>query len=252
MNVAEWLRSLGLEQYAVAFEQNHISPELLPSLTADDLKELGVGSVGHRRHMLEAIAAFRAAPAAAAEISAAEPAVGSAAERRQLTVMFCDLAGSTALSVRLDPEELRDVIAAYHRAVAAVFAAWTVWWQNIWVTACSLISAIRAPTKTMPSGACAPASTSLPRSGSSIRLHEKLGISTEVLIRPSRAAASKDDGIGQRGSVSLQTEMKNCPLQLPWGDYASRVGKDSAASAPCVVRDALRLHRSAPHHEVSQ
>jgi class 3 adenylate cyclase len=120
MDVTEWLQSLGLEQYAAAFEQNHISSELLPSLTADDLKEIGVASVGHRRQMLEAIATLRAEPAAAADVAAPGPAAASAAERRQLTVMFCDLAGSTALSARLDPEELRDVIADYHRSVAAV------------------------------------------------------------------------------------------------------------------------------------
>jgi class 3 adenylate cyclase len=120
MDVSEWLRGLGLEQYAPAFEQNHISSELLPRLTADDLKELGIASVGHRRAMLEAIAELVAEPAAAVDVSTREPAAGSAAERRQLTVMFCDLAGSTALSARLDPEELREVFAAYHRAVAAV------------------------------------------------------------------------------------------------------------------------------------
>jgi class 3 adenylate cyclase len=120
MDVTEWLHSLGLEQYAPAFEQNHISPELLPSLTADDLKELGVASVGHRRQVLKAIVDLFPEPVAAAEVPALEPAAGSAAERRQLTVMFCDLVGSTAMSMRLDPEELRDVIAAYHRAVAAV------------------------------------------------------------------------------------------------------------------------------------
>jgi class 3 adenylate cyclase len=121
MDVTEWLQALGLEQYAPAFEQNHINPQLLPSLTADDLKELGIASVGHRRQMLEAIAVLRAEPAAAgAEVSSPEPAAGTVAERRQLTVMFCDLAGSTALAAQLDPEELRDVIAAYHRSVAAV------------------------------------------------------------------------------------------------------------------------------------
>jgi class 3 adenylate cyclase/predicted ATPase len=120
MDVTAWLQGLGLEQYATAFEQNHIISELLPSLTADDLKELGVASVGHRRALLRAIADLGAEPAAAVEVPAPEPAAGSAAERRQLTVMFCDLAGSTALAARLDPEELRDVIAAYHRSVAAV------------------------------------------------------------------------------------------------------------------------------------
>jgi class 3 adenylate cyclase len=112
MDVREWLRSLGLGQYAPAFAQNHIGPELLPSLTADDLKDLGVASVGHRRAMLEAIAGLRAGT-----VSARDPAAG-AAERRQLTVMFCDLVGSTALAARLDPEELREVMGAYHRCVA--------------------------------------------------------------------------------------------------------------------------------------
>jgi hypothetical protein len=118
MDVTEWLRSLGLEQYAPAFEQNHIRPELLSSLTADDLKELGIASVGHRREMLGAIAGLRARPAPAADVPTPEPAAGSAPERRQLTVMFCDLVGSTALSARLDPEELREVIGAYHRCAA--------------------------------------------------------------------------------------------------------------------------------------
>jgi hypothetical protein len=76
MDVTEWLRSLRLEQYASAFEENHISPELLPSLTADDLKELGVASVGHRRAMLAAIAGLRAGPAASAEVPAQESAAG--------------------------------------------------------------------------------------------------------------------------------------------------------------------------------
>jgi class 3 adenylate cyclase len=120
MDVTEWLRSLGLEQYAPTFEQNHIGPELLPGLTADDLKELGIVSFGHRRAMLRAIAALRSAPAAAADVPAPAAVAASAAERRQLTVMFCDLVGPTALSARLDPEELREVIAAYHRCVAEV------------------------------------------------------------------------------------------------------------------------------------
>ena len=73
MDVTEWLRSLGLEQYAPAFEENHIQPQLLPSLTAEDLKELGIASVGHRRAILAAIAGLRAGPpAAAADVSAPE------------------------------------------------------------------------------------------------------------------------------------------------------------------------------------
>jgi hypothetical protein len=169
MDVTEWLQSLGLEQYSAAFEQNHISSELLPSLTADDLKEIGVASVGHRRQMLEAIATLRAEPAAVADVGAPRPAAASAAERKQLTVMFCDLAGSTALSAWLDPEELREVFAAYHRSVAAVVRRFDGLVAKYMGDGCSLISGIRAPTKTMPSGPCGPASTSLLRSDSSIR-----------------------------------------------------------------------------------
>jgi hypothetical protein len=114
MDIAAWLRGLGLEQYAPAFAENYIRPELLPELTSDDLKELGVASVGHRREILAAIAGPRAAPSGSANVSAPEATAAAAAERRELT-MFCDLVGSTARSARLDPEDLRAVISAYHR-----------------------------------------------------------------------------------------------------------------------------------------
>lgn len=117
MDVAAWLRSLGLGQYEAAFRANDVDAAVLPSLTAEDLKEIGVASVGHRRRLLDAIAALHGpAPAAAPP---ALPAAPPAAERRQLTVLFCDLAGSTALSARLDPEDLRRVMADYHRAATA-------------------------------------------------------------------------------------------------------------------------------------
>ena len=112
MDVAAWLRRLGLEQYVPAFRDNDIDGDVLPELTADDLISIGVTSVGHRRRLFAAIGSLRAAPRAV-------PAPADA-ERRQLTVMFCDLVGSTALSARLDPEDLRDVIATYHHAVAQV------------------------------------------------------------------------------------------------------------------------------------
>ena len=119
MDVVAWLRGLGLERYAAAFRDNDVDGEVLPELTSDDLISIGVTSVGHRRKLLAAIASLGAAPPAAAVAAAPpdEPAQGDA-ERRQLTVMFCDLVGSTALSAQLDPEDLREVIAAYHRAVA--------------------------------------------------------------------------------------------------------------------------------------
>jgi predicted ATPase/class 3 adenylate cyclase len=119
MDVAVWLRKLGLEQYAAAFRDNEIDARVLPSLTAEDLKDLGVTLVGHRRRLLDAIAAL-GSPLPDSPPPAREGRVGADAERRQLTVMFCDLVGSTELSSRLDPEDLREVIAVYHRAVADV------------------------------------------------------------------------------------------------------------------------------------
>ena len=88
-------------------------------LTAEDLRELGVASVGHRRRLLDAIAALRDGLPAAEEtpVAAAPSAATAEAERRQLTVMFCDLVGSTPLAARIDPEDLRGIIGAYHRCV---------------------------------------------------------------------------------------------------------------------------------------
>ena len=120
MDVAAWLRGLGLEQYATAFRDNEIDGEVLPRLTAEDLKELGVSLIGHRRLLLDAIAALRRpGRQTTADLPAAAPLTRRQfreAERRQLTVMFCDLVGSTALSTRFDPEDLRELIGAYHRA----------------------------------------------------------------------------------------------------------------------------------------
>jgi class 3 adenylate cyclase/tetratricopeptide (TPR) repeat protein len=125
MDVSGWLRSLGLGQYEEKFRDNKIDADVLPQLTADDLKDIGVSAVGDRRRLLAAIGALAGAtPSGPADPSEASPetrtraARGAFPERRQLTVMFCDLVGSTALSARLDPEELRDVISAYHRCVA--------------------------------------------------------------------------------------------------------------------------------------
>jgi class 3 adenylate cyclase len=122
MDIGGWLRELGLERYEQAFRENEIDLRVLPELTADDLKELGVAAIGHRRLLLKAIAdlAASAGRAAAEDVPAASRANATAdAERRQLTVMFCDLVGSTAMSGRLDPEDLREIIGAYHRCVAA-------------------------------------------------------------------------------------------------------------------------------------
>jgi class 3 adenylate cyclase/predicted ATPase len=122
VDIAAWLRSLGLERYAPAFEANDIDSELLPKLTADDLIGLGVTSIGHRRKLLEAIAALMPRPAPSDLL--AEAASRRGAERRQLTVMFVDLVGSTALAARLDPEDMGAVIRDYHGACAQVVERW--------------------------------------------------------------------------------------------------------------------------------
>lgn len=115
--VAEWLASIGLAEYAPSFKENAIDLSVLRDLTEQDLKDLGV-LLGHRRKMLRAIAELKAgATALQPGVRLAPP---DAAERRQITVMFCDLVGSSALSVRLDPEDLSAVIATYHRCIAEV------------------------------------------------------------------------------------------------------------------------------------
>src|SRR5437899_114745 len=115
MNVAEWLCGLGLGQYAPVFRDNDIDAEILRRLTAEDLRDLGITSIGHRRRLLDAIAALGEGRSAERRRSALEirDAAG-AAERRQLTVMFCDLVGSTALSAQLDPEDMREIIGVYY------------------------------------------------------------------------------------------------------------------------------------------
>ena len=128
MDVGEWVRGLGLGQYEAAFRDNEIDGKILPALTTEDLKELGVAVVGHRRRILQAIGGLSGSPPAPAEATmAARPPQAatdqSTAERRQLTVMFCDLVGSTAMSARLDPEDMRSVFAAYHQCCAALIAS---------------------------------------------------------------------------------------------------------------------------------
>jgi class 3 adenylate cyclase/tetratricopeptide (TPR) repeat protein len=132
MELSSWLRGLGLEQYEVAFRENAIDEKVLIRLTAEDLKELGVVAVGHRRMLLDAIAGLRGgtelkaeapadvAPAKTPDSAALRAWPTDSAERRQVTVMFADLVGSTALAARMDPEDLREVVAAYHKCAAGI------------------------------------------------------------------------------------------------------------------------------------
>ena len=115
MDVGAWLRSIGLEKYEAAFRDNAVDVTVLPKLTADDLRDIGVTAVGDRRKLLDAITSLAAATAL--------DAAPLTTDRRQLTVMFVDLVGSTSLSARLDPEDMRAIIANYHKTVSAAVSA---------------------------------------------------------------------------------------------------------------------------------
>ena len=127
-DIRQWLEELGLGQYADTFEANALEWELLPDLTDELLEKVGVPAVGHRMKILKAVKALAptyeeqtsVATLASADESAAASKPSPEAERRQITVMFCDLVGSTALSEKLDPEDLREVMAAYQKAAGAV------------------------------------------------------------------------------------------------------------------------------------
>ena len=119
--IADWLEKLGMSEYAQRFAENAIDFSVLPDLTDQDLEKLGV-LLGHRRKLLRAIADLegieKGAPAIPVAPAPTLPRAAQSAERRQVTVMFSDLVGSTALSARMDPEDLREVISAYQKCVA--------------------------------------------------------------------------------------------------------------------------------------
>ncbi|MFL5283144.1 MAG: AAA family ATPase [Rhodopila sp.] len=122
MDVTSWLRNLGLERYEAAFRENDVNVDVLRTLTAEDLKGLGVASIGHRRQLLMAIARLRDDTPQAARPTDDPLPPPSAGERRQLTVMFCDLVDSAALGTKLDPEELRDLLHTYRTLCGEVIA----------------------------------------------------------------------------------------------------------------------------------
>jgi class 3 adenylate cyclase len=115
--ILDWLEKLGMSEYAQRFAEDRIDFSVLGDLTDQDLKDLGV-VLGDRRKMLRAIAELAGAVTASPPPAFSEPKSQDAAERRQVTVMFSDLVGSTALSARMDPEDLREIISAYQKCVA--------------------------------------------------------------------------------------------------------------------------------------
>jgi hypothetical protein len=120
MDVGDWLRTLGLGQYEAAFRESEIDAEVLSELNDQHLKDLGV-VLGHRLKILRALRELAATASSTAQVGPpSEPQPRVAAERRQLTVMFCDLVGSTALSARLDPEDMREIIGAFQHCCSGV------------------------------------------------------------------------------------------------------------------------------------
>jgi hypothetical protein len=131
MDIVVWLRSLGLGKYEAIFRENDIDDTVLLTLTGEDLKELGVASFGHRRKLVDAIAALRADPSIKTPLVATEPlrpppatptvppVADAVGERRHVTVMFCDLVGSTSISAALDAEDWRDLVGEYLDAASA-------------------------------------------------------------------------------------------------------------------------------------
>ena len=113
MDVGGWLRGLGLGQYEEQFRDNKIDADLLPRLTVDDLKDIGVSVVGDRRRLLDAIAVIAGAGPASPTKSAPSKGLQASAERRPITVMFCDLVGSTSIAAKLDAEDWRNLVNAY-------------------------------------------------------------------------------------------------------------------------------------------
>ena len=129
MDIFTWLRELGLNQYENTFRENEIDAKILLRLTADDLKDMGVMLVGHRRKLLEAIAVLNETTTKRLDdptvrTDAASSQISAEAERRQLTVLFCDLSESTKLSAKLDPEDLGDLIRAYQICCSDIVKRW--------------------------------------------------------------------------------------------------------------------------------
>ncbi len=122
MNIEDWLHGIGMAQYAEQFRSNEIDGEILQRLSSDDLKDIGVAPLGHRKKLLDAIAALVTTPGSSSATPVAPTTHPREAERRQLTVMFVDLVGSTALSARLDPEDMRELMRSYQNMVAGEIA----------------------------------------------------------------------------------------------------------------------------------
>ena len=161
MDVGDWLRSLGLGQYEAVFQEAEIGADVLPDLTDADLGQLGI-PLGNRKRLLKAISSLctTESPAKPANPTPTPTSRSTdVAERRQLTVMFCDLMGSTAMSARLDPEDMREVIRTPVRAQSRAMTASS---PSSWVMGCWRTSAFHALMRKTPNVRSARASKFAP------------------------------------------------------------------------------------------
>ncbi len=155
MNLAAWLKAQGLERLEPLLCRAGIDLDIIADLDDTDLLAMGL-NLGDRKRLLKAISALSTAATAieTGRASAALDDKATSAERRQLTVMFCDLVGSTLLSTRLDPEDMRQVIGAYHHAIGAAVAPYDSHIAQLWVTGCWCILATPRRTRTMVNDLC--------------------------------------------------------------------------------------------------
>jgi class 3 adenylate cyclase len=231
MDVTAWLRGLNLERYEQAFRDNEIDEKVLPSLTAEDMKDLGVTLVGHRRRLLDAIALLSGAVTAPAEmpIAVETSALAREAERRQLTVMFCDLVGSTALASRLDPEDLREVIGAYHRMVAETvgrFAGFVAKYMGDGVLIYFGYPEAHEDDAERAVGAGLALLNAIGRLGASEKLQTHIGVATGLVVVGDLigAGASQERGVvGETPNLAARLEGLAAPGTLVIADSTRRL-----------------------------
>ena len=252
MDVGAWLRGLGLGQYEQAFRDNDVDAGLLPTLTADDLRELGrrlarppqAAAGRHRRPAGRAAAP--AAPAQRRRPRRHRPPAAPQAERRQLTVMFVDLVGSTALSARLDPEEMREVLARLpERRRGRGRRASRATSPSTWATACWPTSAGPGRTRTTPSGRSAPGSRS-PRPSPSCRrpagepLAARVGIATGLVVVGDllgEGAAREEAVVGETPNLAARLQaLADARRGRGRGRHASAARRGCSSSTTWVAR----------------
>lgn len=232
-DLGAWLESLGLGEHAPAFAAQGITADLLAQLDDADLKELGVALLGHRKRLRAAIAALAAAPAPEPAKDSAPAAPPREAERRQLTVMFCDLVGSTQLAARLDPEDLQRVIRSYHAAVAAAVEPYAGHMAQLLGDGCLVYfgypqaheddagRALRAALAVLAAVAALPAAQA-----GSAALQTRIGIATGLVVVGEvggGTAAAEQTASGETPNLAARLQAHAAPGEIVLSDETRRL-----------------------------